>query len=110
MKDKIRCATLAVALLAAVGVSHAGTYAGTFRPYWYQGVLYIEETSVTKGGLPACATRNILRLTVDQTSTEGKEQYAMLLAAWYTGRTLSITGLGQCTPEGDELILEISPQ
>ncbi len=113
MKKSIRnLCTLAV-LAAAAGASHANSYyIGTMRPYYVSNVLYIEETAVNKGAVPACVntTRNLLRLSVDPASNEFKEQYAMLLAAWYTGRAINVAGTGVCTNEGDETVLTLSPQ
>jgi hypothetical protein len=111
MKSSIRRALVLAGLLGMAAASHAQSfYIGTFRPYWYANNLYIEETNVQKGAIPACATRALLNLAADPTSSQAKEQYAMLLAAWYTGRALSIVGAGTCTSEGDEIILSIQPQ
>ena len=111
MNHSIRRALVLAGLLGAAGASHAQSfYVGTFRPYWFANNLYIEETNVQKGAIPACVTRPLLNLSADPASGQVKEQYAMLLAAWYTGRALSIVGTGTCTSEGDEIILSISPQ
>ena len=106
------CQALVLAgLLTAAGAAQAQSYYnGTFRPYWYANNLYIEETNVQKGAVPACVTRPLLNLSADPASNQAKEEYAMLLAAWYTGRTLNIVGSGTCTSEGDEIILQIQPQ
>jgi hypothetical protein len=110
MNRSIRRALVLAGLLGTAAASHAqSSYSGTFRPYWYANNLYIEETNVTKGAIPACVTRPLLRLSADPASGQAKEQYTMLLAAWYTGRTLYIAGTGTCTTEGDEIILQISP-
>lgn len=111
MNRSIRQGLALAGLLCAAGASHAQSfYVGTFRPYFYSNNLYIEETSVQKGALPACATRSLLRLSADQSSSEFKAQYAILLAAWFSGRTVSIVGTGNCSPEGDEIVLSIAPQ
>lgn len=110
MKKILGQALGATALLAVMPYAFAGDYSGTFRPYFYSDNLYIEEVSVQKSNLPACAKRPLLRLPADPASPAFKNEYAMLLSAWYTGRTLLISGSGNCTSEGDEVVFVITPQ
>ena len=114
MSYKSTCKFLLIAPLFALGQAcfAGGGYVGTFRPWFYGGTLYIEEVSVQKSGVPVCvaASRTQLRLVEDPNSNAFKQEYAMLLAAWFSGRPLSITGSGSCTSEGDETISLIQPQ
>ncbi len=113
MKTSIRTLCALAILAAAAGAAHANSYyIGTLRPYFVNNALYIEETAVNKGAVPACVNtaRNLLRLSLDPASNEFKEQYAMLLMAWYTGRAINVAGTGVCTNEGDETVLTLSPQ
>ena len=110
MKKILGHALAAMALLGPMPHAFAGDYTGTFRPYFYSDNLYIEEVSVQKSSVPACVKRNLLKLPADPASPAFKNEYAMLLAAWYTGRTLYISGSGNCTSEGDELVFVITPQ
>ncbi len=110
MNRSIRRGLVLAGLMGATAASYAqSSYVGTFRPYWYSNNLYIEQTDVQKVSVPACATRALLRLSADPASDQGRQQYAMLLAAWYTSRTLRMTGSGTCSNEGDEVILAIQP-
>ena len=106
---KIITKLLLIALAACCSTAYAGTYLVTFRPYFFNNQLYIEETNVQKSAVPACVTRPLLRLNTDTTTPEFKEQYAIILAAWYAERSIQITGTGACETEGDEIVLQIWP-
>ena len=110
MKKILGQALAATGMLALMPHAFAGDYSGTFRPYFFSDNLYIEEVSVQKSSVPACVKRNLLRLPADPSSPAYKNEYAMLLTAWYTGRALFISGSGTCTNEGDEIVFVITPQ
>ena len=101
-------ALVGVALSSAAAT--AGNYYGIARPYYYSNILYIDVSAMNRTTLPACATRTTVRLTADQSSAEFKQEYALLLLHWSTGRAVNLTGTGTCTAEGDEYVLTIMPQ
>jgi hypothetical protein len=100
-------------LLGIAGTVYAdpSVYVGRFKPYFYNNTLYLQKINVVnQGGVLGCATADILSLaTSDTTSPDFKNQYAMVLAAWYSGQSLTITGSGICGSFGNEIILQIKP-
>ena len=105
--------SLAAAAIILVASSPALANSNTFgvvRPYFYADSLYIDTAGTQRAGVPACATRPLMRLNVTADSAQFKQEYAMLLAQWEAGRGVQITGLNTCTSEGDEIILSIVPQ
>lgn len=61
---------------------------------------------------PACAASTGYYLVKDENSTTGKTQYAQLLSAQLTGRSVYLVGTGTCTRSGDAediLYVEILP-
>ena len=93
----------AAASLATAG----GTYVGPVQIVYYSNTLYLEASATQMSNRPACATRNYVRLQEADTDPVFKNKLAIILAAWYAGRTLTLSGTGQCTGEGDELIFAV---
>ena len=86
--------------------SFAGTYVGLVRPQMWANGMYLYLINGSSSQVPACATRGILRLQeFDTTDQNCKNKYAMIIAAWYTQTQLVLIGTGNCTGEGDEIIL-----
>lgn len=56
--------------------------------------------SGTASGRPACATYRYWMIK-DEASDTGKRQFAMLMAAYLSGRQVAVTGAGTCTRWGD---------
>ncbi|MEX2963363.1 hypothetical protein [Microbulbifer sp. TYP-18] len=49
---------------------------------------------------PACAT-NTYWIIKDENSTAGKSQLSVVLTAYASGKTVAVTGSGECTRWGD---------
>jgi hypothetical protein len=97
--------------LASAAANAGGQYSGPIKPYYWYGSLYLDVTgSVQISGRPVCATRNTLRLQEsDPTDPIYKNKLAMLMAAWYSGKPVTLLGTGECTVEGDEIIVVVIP-
>lgn len=101
---------LCTCVLSATGTAYSGSYSGMARPFYYGSSLYIDITGMQMSDRPACATRHYVDLQeTDPTSQVFKNKLAFLLAAWYSGQPISLTGTGTCTSEGDEVIFEVYP-
>ncbi len=103
-------AVLWASAFGVVGTAYCGTYSGMARPFYYGSSLYIDVSGSQMSGRPACATRNYVDLQeTDPTSQVFKNKLAILLAAWYSGQPVTLTGTGSCTSEGDEIIFVVYP-
>lgn len=101
---------LCASAFGAADTAFAGTYSGMAKPFYYGSSLYIDVTGTQMSSRPACATRNYVDLQeTDPTSQVFKNKLALLLAAWYSGQPIILTGTGNCTGEGDEIIFEVYP-
>ena len=101
---------LGAAAFGAAGTAFAGTYSGMAKPFYFSNNLYIDVSAAQMSNRPACATRNYVDLQeTDPTSQIFKNKLAFLLTAWYSGQPIILTGTGNCTSEGDEIIFEVYP-
>lgn len=88
-------------------LSHAGEQTGTIqylRVRASDGLIYFALTGTAKTSSPACATRGYWMIR-DEKSGAGKQQYAMLLAAQLTGKSVVVSGLNTCSrwPDGEDV-------
>jgi hypothetical protein len=96
---------VSVALMIIASAAHAGgTYVGPIRIVYYPSSLYLDASATQMSNRPACATRGYVRLQEAETDASFKNKLAMILAAWYADRPLTLSGTGSCTSEGDEII------
>jgi hypothetical protein len=89
---------LLLALSYGFGVAHAGYVTGTVTNLVvraYDGMIYVVVTG-TPVGKPACATHNYWMI-MNENSTSGKQQLAVLMTAKALGQTVTIWGNGTCT-------------
>ena len=63
------------------------------------GLIYFALNG-TKAGSPSCATIPYWMIR-DENSNSGKQQYALLIAAQASGKTVSVSGLNTCIRWGD---------
>jgi hypothetical protein len=82
-----------------------GTYVGKIQPYFYSGGLYLIPVDSAKSSLPDCITRHYVKLPDAVGTPEFSAKYSMILAAWMSGKEMTLVGTGKCTSEGDEIIL-----
>ncbi len=97
---KIKLA-LSMLLLAPV-LASAGSETGTVSYVLVRasdGLIYFEVNG-SKNSSPSCATKNYW-IIKDENSETGKMQYSMLLAAAASGKTVKISGTGDCGRWGD---------
>ena len=87
--------------------SAGGSYIGKIKPYFYSDGLYLILVESVKTDLPSCITRPYIRLPDAVGTPEFNAKYSMILAAWMSGRTMTVVGTGDCTSEGDEKILTL---
>lgn len=100
-----------VAVIFGASSACAGEYSGHFYIQMWNENIYITPTSdEQKSNVPACATRNLLRLQESPDTATYKKKMAALLATWLAGHSISLQGTGQCTSEGDEIIFLVTPQ
>ena len=68
------------------------------------GLIVFNINGAAKSGGPACAALAYWMIR-DENSNVGKQQYAVLLAALSSGKTVTITGLGTCLrwPDGEDV-------
>ena len=96
---------VATALLGFGSLASAsGSYVGPVKIVYYSNTLYLDATATQMSNRPSCATRGYVRLLESDSDIVFKNKYAIILAAWYAGRTLTLSGTGTCTSEGDEII------
>jgi hypothetical protein len=96
---------IAVALLAFGSVAAAnGSYVGPVRIVYWSSQLYLDASATQMSNRPTCATRNYVVLQESVTDPVFKNKLAVIMAAWYAGRTVTLTGNGTCTSEGDEIV------
>ena len=87
-------------------LSHAGSQVGSIVDLWVRasdGLIYF---SLSGGRTPPpCAAAHGYWMIRDENSNVGKQQYAMLLAAKLSGKTVAVLGLGTCTrwPDGEDV-------
>ena len=99
------CAAIAISIASAGLVnfpSYAGEQSGRITSLLVRasdGLISVELEG-SHSGKPACATYNYWILKGEGTST-GKQQYAALLAAKLSGKTVRIQGGDQCTRWAD---------
>lgn len=84
-----------------------GSYSGKLQPFFYSSFLYLIPVDMVKENVPSCAIRHYLKLPVALDDPRFAPQYSMILSAWVAGKTLSISGQGVCSGEGDEIIRSI---
>lgn len=87
-----------------------GSYVGKLQPYFYNNSLYLIPVESQISNKPACATRQYIRLPDSMDSPGFGPKYSTILAAWVAKQELVISGTGNCTGEGDEIILSILPK
>lgn len=93
---------LAALLLCATSLGHAGSQSGTVNALHVRasdGLVYFTMVG-SKPGSPACATIAYW-IIKDENSASGKRQYAALLAALVSGKTVHVTGTNTCTRWSD---------
>lgn len=93
----------AVLAMLASPLSEAGTQAGTvdyIRIRASDGLIYFALVGAPKSNSPSCATAGYWMIR-DENSNAGKQQYALLLAAQLSGKTVFISGLNTCTRWAD---------
>lgn len=106
---------VAVIFLFVSGISLAGTQTGTVQALYVRasdGLVYFVLSGSVKSSSPACATIGYW-MVKDENSAAGKRQYALLLAAQLSGRTVTVVGLNTCTrwSDGEDVDwLTITPQ
>lgn len=109
------CIALAVSTVVLSMTAHAGgAYVGKAKPWYYSNSLYIDIGQTTMSNRPTCATRTYVRLQEDdgnnQTDPIYKNKFAILLSAWMAQRNVSLSGTGNCTSEGDEIVFAVRPE
>lgn len=95
--------TIAAVLIAALPApALAGTVTGKVMRLTTRtnDGLQIVTVRGPLSGRPACATYDYFMIK-DEKSDTGKAQYAMLMAAFLSGRSVIIDGTGACTRWGD---------
>jgi hypothetical protein len=94
-----------IGILVATSVQ-AGSGHGTIT-YLIQrasdGLIYVHLSSAPSGR-PQCATGSYFMVR-DENSNTGKGQYAMLLAAKISGKSVTIEGMNSCVrwPDGEDI-------
>lgn len=88
----------------------ASVIEGVVRPYFYGDRMYIDQMLSTRSAKPACATRNLVRLSeTDQNLPQFKNKNALLLSAFFTKTPVQLAGTGTCSEEGDEFVTGVTP-
>lgn len=87
--------------------SFAGTQVGTVKTIMVResdGLIYFILNGAAKTGSPACAGLGYWILK-NETSLAAKQQYAMILSAQLTGKTVTVEGANACTrwPDGEDV-------
>lgn len=101
-------------LLNISSVGHAGTQTGTIEALYVRasdGLVYFVLKGSAKTSSPACATMHYWMLR-DENSASGKRQYAQLLAAQLTGKTIVVSGMNSCVrwADGEDVdVITITP-
>lgn len=91
-------AYLVAAFLSISPVCLAGTQTGIIDVLYVRasdGLVWFTLTGVAKSSSPACA-KNQFWMIKDENSATGKRQYAQLLAAQISGRTVAVSGMNTC--------------
>ncbi|OUS29385.1 hypothetical protein A9Q99_09810 [Gammaproteobacteria bacterium 45_16_T64] len=106
---KIKNLILAAMLLIPFPSYAVGTYIGKLQPYFYTDALYLIPVESQISNKPDCVKRNYLRLPNTPDSPFFDAKFSILLSAWVAKQELLVTGTGECTGEGDEIIRSIKP-
>jgi hypothetical protein len=106
-QKKMKKIVFALICFLAAGHSFAGTQTGTVENLYLRasdGLVYFFLKGSVKSASPACALVGYWMIK-DENSAAGKRQYAALLAAQASGRTISITGANTCSrwPDGEDV-------
>lgn len=103
---------LTLALLLSPTCSLAGgSYIGKLQPYIYDNYAYFLPVDSQKSNIPSCVTGgDYLRLPGGMDSTFFNAKFSVILAAWMSKQELEISGTGECTSEGHEIIRTIRPR
>ena len=98
--------SIAIALLStALSANAGGSYIGRVKlAHFGTNFLYLEVSATQMSNRPACAVRTYVRLKEAPTDAAYKEKFSMLLGAWLADKSVSLSGNGTCTSEGDEVI------
>ena len=91
---------LAFVLSAIAYAGSAGSGVLSTVHFMSNGVVLL-YTSGTRADVPQCAANFPSRFAVDATSAGGKVQLSGLLAAYATGKRVTIIGTGNCSAYGD---------
>lgn len=86
------------ALLFTAAPASAGSAGGLIDRLWVRSAdgLHYVTLKGTVDGSPVCATQTYFMIR-DEKSDAGKSQFAMLMAAYLSGKRVTITGTGACT-------------
>jgi hypothetical protein len=87
-----------------------GAYIGKVQPFFYGNTLYLIPVDSQVSNKPVCATRRYIRLPDNTGDPIFNAKYSLILAYWTSKQELVITGSGNCTSEGDEIIKTIMPK
>ncbi len=98
---------LRLLLAAPIIASAGGSYTGKLQPYYYSNTLYLIPIESQILNKPSCATRQYIRLPDAADSPTFNSKFSIILSAWVAQKELVITGTGNCTSEGDEVIRSI---
>jgi len=94
---------LLISQLAAVTAT-AGTAIGQVSVLYARSSDNLQLVILTGGsqvGRPACAAATTYYVVKDENSQAGKSQFAQMLSAQTTGKSIFIQGLGTCTRFSD---------
>ena len=95
---------LFIATILAIGVTNAAasTQTGKITKILVRSDgLHYFYLSGPRGEKPHCATNHAYWMIKDESTTYGKSQFSMLLAAYMTNKTVKIFGSAECTRWGD---------
>lgn len=102
VRQSLAAAAAACTLGLPLHAAAAGTQTGQVTKLQTRAsdnLVYFYLTG-TPSDRPACATYPYWMIK-DETSDTGKRQFAMLMAAYVSGRSVTVHGAGTCTRWGD---------
>ena len=107
---KLALLALVAAASAMTGIprAEAGTENGRidYIKVRDDGLIYFELDGV-QSNRPACSEGYTYWMIKDEDSTFGKSQLQLLMAAWLSGRAVTVKGANECTrwPDGEDVRL-----
>jgi hypothetical protein len=107
---KLKIIVTLLSMMVSFFASANGSYVGKLQPFYYSNSLYLVPVESQILNKPVCATRHYLRLPNADDSPTFNAKFSIILAAWMSKQELEVTGTGQCTSEGDEIIRSIKPK